>query len=815
LTGGSLVAEDVHAPVRLSPRTLDDLAFPEVLAALAQRCRTPEGRTRALGRPLLDAPEDVARSLAQVGEARMLLQAQLSLPLGGVGEIRGAVERAEKGGLLEPRELVATARTLFAFARTREALSERATSAPLLAGVAERLPELEKLAARVDRCFETDGEVSERASPALKEARDHIRGLHRAIKTRLDGLLHDERFVGNLREGYYTLRNNRYVVPVLAQARAEVPGIVHNASQSGQTLFVEPQALVGIGNDLAIAQSVALEEERRVLQELSDAVGHESARILEGIGAAAELDEVEAAAQLGADLDAATPRLEPADGPLELVQLRHPLLVLRGKDVVANDVRLVDEVRALVVSGPNAGGKTVTLTAVGLCAVMLRAGLQIPADGASRLPLFTSVHSAVGDAQDLSQDLSTFSAHVGELRRILEDAGPGGLALVDEIAADTDPREGAALAIAVLEELIGRGMRVLVTTHLEELKALTHVDRRFLNARVGFDSRRMVPTYRLQLGASGTSSALDLAARMGLPAPVVERARELARSSGGPLAQALAAAEEERRSLASELERARVATAAAESDARALATERAAFAEERRREALAQAERVRSEADRALAQVSAQLAQLREQATLERAEASRAALAAQTEAARARVEALRRDGARAALAAVPEALAPGDVVHHLGLGRDVTVLGVDDDGVLVSAGPLKMRASRGELAGAREGRQAGRFPDGDRGRAAMARATDAAPRALDGPRLRVDVRGLRADDAVREVEGFLDQAFRNGDPGVLVLHGHGTGALRQAIRNYLDESPYVRMYRPGESHEGGDGVTVVGLRVDE
>jgi len=457
LTDGSLLAEDVHAPVRLSPRTLDDLAFPEVLGALAQRCRTTEGRTRALGRPFLETPEEVAQSLARVGEARMLLQAQLSLPLGGVGEIRGAVERAEKGGLLEPRELVSTARTLFAFARTREALSERAGAAPLLAGVAARLPELERLAARIDRCFETDGEVSERASPALKEARDRIRGLHRAIKTRLDTLLHDERFLGNLREGYYTLRNNRYVVPVLAQARAEIPGIVHNASQSGQTLFVEPQALVGIGNDLAIAQSVALEEERRVLQELSDAVGHESARILEGITAAAELDEVEAAAQLGADLDAATPRLEPPDGSLELVQLRHPLLVLRGKEVVANDVRLLDPVRALVVSGPNAGGKTVTLTAVGLCALMLRAGLQIPADATSRLPLFTSVHSAVGDAQDLAQDLSTFSAHVAELRRILEDAAPGGLALIDEIAADTDPREGAALAIAVLEELLGRG----------------------------------------------------------------------------------------------------------------------------------------------------------------------------------------------------------------------------------------------------------------------------------------------------------------------------------------------------------------------
>jgi len=801
--------------VPFSPRTLEDLAFPEVLAALGQRCRTAAGRSRALVRSFLDDASAIRESLARLDEARALLQAQVSLPLGGVADIRGSVERAEKSGLLEPHELTGCTQTLFAFSRTREVLQQRSGMAPRLAFVGQRLPDLEKLAVRIDRCFEADGEISERASPALKEARDRIRGLHRAIKSRLDALLHDERFLLHLRESYYTLRNNRYVVPVLAQARAEVPGIVHNASQSGQTLFVEPESLVGIGNDLAIAQSVALEEERRVLQELSDAVGRESARILEGVDAAAELDEAEAAAQLGADLDASTPVVEDPDGPLVLLQLRHPLLVLRGREVVPNDVRLEGEVRALVISGPNAGGKTVTLTAVGLCAVLLRAGLQIPAAAGSQLPLFTSVHSAVGDAQDLAQDLSTFSAHVRELRRILESAGPGALALIDEIAAVTDPREGAALAIAVLEELIGRGVRVLVTTHLEELKALTHVDRRFLNARVGFDSKRMAPTYKLQLGASGTSSALDLASRMGLAPHVVDRARELVRSSGGPLAQALAAAEEERRALSEELERARVATAAAEASAGALAAERSEFAEQRRAEESAHAERLRIESERALAEVSSQLAELRQQASVERAEAARAVLAAQAETARARAEALSRQSARVTLSPAPDTLRVGDVVHHLGLRRDVTVLELAGGEVLVSAGALKMRVPRAELAGARGEKPVSRFPSSERGRASLDRATEAAPRALDAPALRVDVRGLRAEEAVREVESFLDQAFRNGDPGVLVLHGHGTGALKQAVREYLEDSPYVRMYRPGESHEGGDGVTVVGLRVDE
>jgi DNA mismatch repair protein MutS2 len=798
-----------------SPRTLEDLGFPEVLAALAQRCRTAAGRARALARPFLEDIPAVQAALARVGEARELLQEGVSLPLGGVADIRAAVERAQKGALLEPRELRDCAQTLFAFSRARGMLSDRATRTPLLGALGQRLPELESLAARVDGCFEVDGEVSERASPALKDARDRIRGLHRTIKARIEGLLREESFVPHLRESYYTLRNNRYVVPVLAQSRAEVPGIVHNASQSGQTLFVEPQALVGIGNDLAIAQSVALEEERRVLQELSDGVGRDSEGILAGVEAAAELDEAEAAAQLGADLDAASPTIEAPDGALVLQQLRHPSLVLRGREVVANDVRLTEEARALVISGPNAGGKTVTLTAVGLAALMLRAGLQIPADDTSRLPLFTSIHSAIGDAQDLAQDLSTFSAHVRELRRITESAGPGSLVLIDEIAADTDPREGAALAIAVLEELLGRGVRALVTTHLEELKALTHVDRRFLNARVGFDSRRRVPTYRLQLGAAGTSSALELAAHMGLAASIVERARALVLSSGGPLAQALAAAEEERRALATELERARSASAAVEAAARALAAERAEFAEQRRSEASAHAERLRAETERALTEVSGTLAELRAQASLERAEAARSLLAARAQETRDRAEGLARDSARAGLAPAPEQLRPGDTVHHLGLRRDVSVLELEGDEALVAAGALKMRVPRAELVLARGRPAPPRFPSSERGRDSLARASRAGPGTLEAPALRMDVRGLRADEAVREVEKFLDQAYRNGDPAVLVVHGHGTGALKQAIRSYLEDSPYVRMYRPGESHEGGDGVTVVGLRNEE
>jgi DNA mismatch repair protein MutS2 len=795
-----------------SERTLRDLGFAGIQQALGARCRTEPGRARAAERPFLLTSGEVAEALAVVEEARSLAEQRLSLPLGNVVDVRSSCERAAKGALLEPRELLAVSQVLLACERIRETLDDHRSQAPRLGAVAARLPLLVPLASRIEDSFEPSGEIADRASPTLREARERVRGLHGTIKARLDKLLHDEKFLVNLREAYFSVRHERYVVPVLAQHRAEVPGIVHNASQTGQTLFVEPEALIGLGNDLAIAQSLVLEEERRILQELSHRVGQVADQIAEGVAAAAELDEAEAAARLAADLGCRPPAVEPPDGALELYQVRHPLLVLRGVEVVPNDVRLEGEVRALVVSGPNAGGKTVTLTTVGLCALMLRAGLPAPAASGSRLPLYGSIHAAVGDAQDLSQGLSTFSAHVLQLRDIDAVAERGSLVLIDEIAADTDPREGAALAIAVLEDLIERGATVLVTTHLEEVKALAHMDPRFLNARVGFDAARMAPTYRLQLGFAGASSAIEIAARMGLPERITARARHLALHAGGPLAQALAAAAEERKGLAVELARAKEAAAAAESERSALQRER----EEARRQHLELELRHREaaavELERAVAEARAAVAELRAQekaqeaARLEREIATRAA-DAERRAAEART--------RLEPAAAPEVageLRIGGMARHARLNRRVEVLEIAGSTALVAAGALKMRAPISELVPLAGEGPKGRFPGASDKALQLERARKAAPAPVGERVNRVDVRGLRAEEALARVEQFLDRAFGEGEETVTILHGHGTGALKQTIREYLDRSAYVRMFRPGADEEGGDGVTVVALR---
>ena len=457
----------------------------------------------------------------------------------------------------------------------------------------------------------------------------------------------------------------------------------------------------------------------------------------------------------------------------------------------------------LVISGPNAGGKTVTLTAVGLSIAMVQAGLPIPAGPLSRVPLVGKLFTAVGDAQDLSQGLSTFTAHLAALGRILAGAGAGSLALIDEMAADTDPREGAALAVSVLEELLNRGALVVVTTHLEPLKALAMGDPRFTNAAVGFDPLALAPTFRLTIGTPGQSSALEVARRCGLPEAVVERARQNLSAEVGPLGAALAALESERSRLAKvradlEIER---------------ATER-----ERRQELEVKAEalsRRQAEVDAGARQGSSEKLQtLRERVGSIVAELQRAPeMAAATVARQAVAQAIAsQERALAAPAAertpAPAArFSPGQRVHSRSLAKDGDLLSVDGETGMVAFGAIKLRQPLTDLGPAEGKRPA---PPADRNEK-LRRASRAAGGALDAPSSRCDLRGLRAEEAVREAERFLDHAFSDGISEVLLLHGLGSGALKASLRSFLSSSSYVRSFHAAEAHQGGEGTTIVEL----
>ncbi|HWV39547.1 MAG TPA: Smr/MutS family protein [Vulgatibacter sp.] len=790
-----------------APRTLRDLGWPSIVEALAARTQTARGRSLALELPFLAGRTEIEASLARIAEIRELLRKELSLPLGGAEDVRELLAFAAKGAILEPAQLVSCARLIRAASRVRAFLHERRLEAPLLAGMAGRLPEASVLAARIESAFEPSGRLKDVASTMLGSLRDRVRGLHDQIRGRLEALMGDPAFASTLRDEYLSIRNDRYVVPVNASFRSKVPGIVHNASNSGQTLFVEPQAIVGLGNDLSIAQSMAAEEERRILQGLSGDLAGRSDELVEAVEILGALDRIEACGRLADDLDAAAPALEDARAPLSLVQARHPLLVLQGKRVVANDIALGPGQRALVVSGPNAGGKTVTITTVGLCALLARAGLPIPAQAGSRMPLFDSVWSAIGDDQDLARDLSTFSAHLTTLREILARAGHGSLALVDEIAADTDPREGAALASAILGVLVDRGAQVLVTTHLEELKALGLGDPRFGNARVGLDPRTLAPTFRLELGEVGLSSAIEIAARVGLPHEVLERARG-ALHGGSTLTRALGALDAERREL--EEERLRLEEERREGmRLRAELEEARASAETARREAEAKVrEELRAELEEARREVGELLARLTAKPTVSAAVQAQKALqekaAAQEWAARrAKAQATAAEE-RATLPAT--AIRPGMRVRVASLGRDAEVVELGAREALVAVGAMKTRVPLDDLVPV-----AGKPPKAPaRGRRRGVETVVAG--AIAAPEARCDVRGLRADEAIREIELTLDRAYSEGPSVVSILHGHGTGALKRAVREALEASPYVATSRPGERHEGGDAVTIVELR---
>jgi DNA mismatch repair protein MutS2 len=804
-----------HPIVRLveitQDRSLSHLGWPEVTHALAERCRTAAGRRAAESLPFLATAADAREGLARVEEARALAESRLALPLTAAGAAEDHVERAARGGVLEPVALRDVASLLRAAERTRDVLEGRAAACPRLWAVAEGLEGDERLADRIDRAIEPSGAISDRASPELGALRDRTRGLHRALKAQVEAMLEDEHVQLHLRDRYFTIRNDRYVLPVLASSRSAFPGIVHNASQSGQTLFVEPEAMLDMGNELSIAAAMVAEEEARVLRELSEGVSRRAQGLARDIVILGALDVLEASARLASDLDAHAPEVVPADDGFELLSLRHPLLVLQGKKVVASHVRLAPPQRALIVSGPNGGGKTVTITAVGLAACMLRAGLPVPAAAGSRLPFYVEVRAAINETGDLARDLSTFTAHLTAVRDIAFGAGSRSLVLVDEIAADTDPREGAALAAAILEDLLARGAQVLVTTHLDELKALALSDPRYANARVGFDAERLAPTYQLHLGSPGSSSALEVARRVGLPEAVVERARAAMAGHGGALAQALRALDEERARLASERRTAEEARAAARD-----AEERARAAEERARRAEKDAaarigEAMAEEIDAAREEVARLLASVQAAPTVRKATEA----AAQLDRWRATVSQASRAAdahAKAGPEAAPGApLSPGARVRIVSLGQEGEVVEADGREALVRAGALKVRRPVSDLLPLRG--KAAPPPAFGRSRGERLQAAEEArPTAVVSTDRRLDVRGLRVEELLREVERFLDRLYAEGAPDAVILHGHGTGALKAALREHLSASPYVGQFRPGDRHEGGDAATVVMLR---
>ncbi len=813
-------------------RTPADLGWPVLVEHWASRCATSRGAAAVRAAPLFATAAEARVRVDEVSEARHLASLDAALPLGGIADVTAAVARVRKAAALDAAELVAVAHTAQGLTRLRGHLRRHAEVAPLLAGRAAALSDLGHVYHPILEAFDPDGRLVDHASPALGPLRKAVVALTAQLDRRMEELVNDPRYAPLLQDSFYTQRDDRYVLPVRTDGKGFVKGIVHGTSQSGATIFIEPEEIVDLNNKKKLAECEVADEERRILARLSGWVAEEADALDLGVAVAEHLDVVAAAAILAEELVAAAPIID--DAPrVALLHARHPLMLLATRRCVANDVTVAAG-GILLVSGPNAGGKTVALKPTGLCALMVRAGLHLPAESGSVMGWFGDVRCDIGDAQSLEANLSTFTGHLAALRAYLTECGPGTLLLIDEIAVGTDPEQGAALAQAVLEALAERGVTALVTTHYERLKALGAADPRFANASVGFDLERLEPTFKLHLGVPGSSGALMVARRMGLPAVVVERAAGLLGDAGLSVESLLASVAEQRRRLEQE-------RAAQLAEIEALEAERMALKVDRER-ARARGEK---EHARAHGEALAALRQARQEIDGVRAELRRKAAeaAATVEDVKAARRTLVRPGAdvarHAPAAALPPGrrpgageLVPGTPVLVAGLGgrgqvatapergKVVIQLGgmhmtVDVDDVLIDAHrqagrrreAREVRAAAG--AAAAPGHAAGSGPGGE---VALVDGAGDGRATARTPATTLDVRGQRVDEAQAAVDRWLDEQLLLGHDAVFIVHGHGTGVLRAALREHLAAHPAARRARAGEPSEGGDGVTVVLLR---
>ena len=769
------------------------LEFPEVLRLLAQETASPQGRDRALTLAPLATYHEVIEALSETTEARASRAKEGDPPFGAPPEIRPILARAAvEGAVLEGIDLVAIRATLGVARQLRSYGGRARAITPSLGIRLSRLLALPDLEAALSASLTPEGELLDSASPRLRQLRRLRETLRARILRSLERLLDSPGLEPALQERFITIRNGRYVLPVRADAARTLPGIVHDRSASGATLFIEPASVVEANNDLTKLILDEQEEIQRILAALTREVRAHLPVLEALVDELGRLDLAFAKARLADRFGALAPEVSP--GPVRLIHARHPLLLAQGRGrvgtppVVPVDLILGESARGLVITGPNAGGKTVALKTLGLLCLMAQAGLHLPVEEGSRLPVFRHVFPVIGDEQSLAQNLSTFSSFVGQVKGVLELADDTSLILIDELGAGTDPSEGAALAQALVEIFLAKGSWVVATTHLEPLKVFAALHPEVENATVEFDEERIEPTFRLIYGRPGRSYALAIATKLGLPQDLIARARSHLSSESRRLADLLQSLEERERSW-----EAREAEGSALEDRLAeLRVEAETLLERARQEARSRAEKARDEAHRLIVETRRQV-----QAEMERLKAEAASRRSAEEALRR----LRRVEAELPPPAQEEILPlDADEVLIPSLGLRGRIVEERDGLVMVQAGALTVRVPRAQL-GAPPGKPKAPGP----GKVRLPEKSGVSPELL--------LLGRTTEEARDLVVKYLDDAVLAGLPRVRLVHGKGTGALRKAVQAVLKEHPLVTGFRFGAPHEGGTGATVVELEI--
>ncbi|MCR5825443.1 MAG: endonuclease MutS2 [Oscillospiraceae bacterium] len=790
---------------QLFEKSIRMLELPRVLELLERHAVSAAAKERALALTPESEPDEVRRLLDETDAARGLIARKGSPSFSGVKPVAEALGRAARGGMLNTRELLDIAGLLGNTRRVREYLPEDAEPTTLDRVFSSLRPN-RYLEDKIRTAILSEDEIADAASPELADIRRHKRAAAAKGRQILQKIISSPSYRSVLQEALITQRGGRFVVPVKSEFRGELPGLIHDTSASGATIFVEPMGVVQANNELKELEAREEKEIDRILMALSAEAASFEEDVLWNYDMLVHLDLIFARGELSFDMDAMRPELR-TDGSVSLRRARHPLL--DKAKAVPIDVELGRSFDTLVITGPNTGGKTVSLKTLGLLCLMTQCGLHIPCADQSAVSVFSAVLADIGDEQSIEQSLSTFSAHMTNIVRILDEADGGSLILFDELGAGTDPVEGAALAVAIIGEARGRGARVVATTHYAELKTFAMTTAGVENASCEFDVETLAPTYRLLIGIPGKSNAFAISRRLGLSERVIESARAQMSGESVRFEDVLTQLEQKRQALEKEKEETDRLLARREEDARRAREfreqmERAKDNAKSRGEA--EAKRILAEAKAAADATFRALDTLKkEQRKLEAQQINetRADILRELNAAREKVGA--HDSVREPIPKPSRPIAAGDLVEIPGTGRRVEVLSVSGNTLSCKAGALRMKVKADEVRLIEDDERAALKPKATPGTTGRVLRSAAAPRELD-------IRGMETLEAESVVEGYLDAAVLGHLETVTIIHGKGTGALRKAVHALLKRNKHVRSFRLGVYGEGESGVTVVELR---
>ena len=794
----------------LFDKSIRTLELPRVLALLAEQAVSAEAKDRCLRVRPETEPEEVLRLLDQTDAARMMIGLHGSPTFSGVKPVAEALDRADRGGGLNNRELLTIADLLTAARRAKEYFNADAAEKTAIDHLFLSLHGNRFLEEKIKRCLPDEDTVADAASPELADIRRHMRAAQAKSRQILQKIISSPTYGKILQETIITQRDGRFVVPVKAEHKGDLPGLVHDVSATGATVFVEPMGVVQANNEYVELEAKEQKEIDRILAELSAEAAAHREDIQWDYDTMVHLDLIFARGQLSYRMNGVRPEVR-RDGAIHLRKARHPLL--DPKKAVPIDIELGESFDTLVITGPNTGGKTVSLKSLGLLTLMTQCGLHIPVADRSAVSVYDHVLADIGDEQSIEQNLSTFSAHMSNIVAILREADRRSLILFDELGAGTDPVEGAALAIAVIQHVRGLGAKVAATTHYAELKTFAMTTAGVENASCEFDVESLSPTYRLLIGIPGKSNAFAISARLGLPAAVIESAKEQMSSESVRFEDVLTQLEAKRQALEKREQEADRLYRQREEDARKAREFREQMErakENARSRGEAEAKRILRDARSAADQVFSELSEMRKaQAKAERAmneNEARAALRRRLNEAEEAVS--RRDARQEPIPKPSRPIRKGDLVELPGVKTPAEVVSVGSDGTLqLKAGILKMKARADEVRLIEDDERAARK------KTPAVTIRQNADRALRTSASReLDIRGLETLEAESVVENFISAAVMGRLETVTIIHGKGTGALRKAVHAILRRNKAVKDFRLGVYGEGESGVTVVTLK---